>query len=144
MKWLDSYRMRLVVVGVVAAIILSSGGRANADFVFGEPVNLGPVVNSTSFDAAPCISADGMALYLASTRPGGLGYEDLWVSTRQHRSYHQFISLRRCGPKSLLRWPPIGLPFYSAAGREGRSVYVYPTVHRRPLGYASEYGADRQ
>jgi len=40
---------------------------------FGPPVNLGPTVNSPYSDRAPSISADGLALYLSSTRPGGYG-----------------------------------------------------------------------
>jgi hypothetical protein len=83
MKWSNSSKKILVSAGFVTAVILAGGRITKADFVFGEPVNLGPIVNSTSVDAAPCISADGLELYFASTRPGGLGYEDLWVSTRQ-------------------------------------------------------------
>jgi hypothetical protein len=55
---------------------------ANADFTFGEPTNLGPIVNSSSIDAAPCISADGLSLYFFSLRPGGYGAWDIWVTTR--------------------------------------------------------------
>jgi hypothetical protein len=46
------------------------------------PLNLGPDVNSAVEDLAPHLSSDGLALYFASTRPGSLGREDLWVSTR--------------------------------------------------------------
>ena len=46
------------------------------------PINLGPVVNSAAEDFAPHISKNGLSLYFASTRPGGLGGEDLWVSKR--------------------------------------------------------------
>jgi beta-lactamase regulating signal transducer with metallopeptidase domain len=47
-----------------------------------EPVNLGPPVNTPDADAFPCISADGLSLYFTSNRPGGLGENDIWVSTR--------------------------------------------------------------
>ncbi len=40
MQWLNDYRIRLMVVGIVATLMLG-GGRANADFTFGEPKNLG-------------------------------------------------------------------------------------------------------
>ncbi len=46
------------------------------------PINLGPGVNSAAEDFAPHISKNGLSLYFASTRPGGLGGEDLWVSKR--------------------------------------------------------------
>ena len=50
--------------------------------VFGTPVNLGPTVNSSSDDANPCISNDGLTLYFNSDRAGGIGGMDLWQSTR--------------------------------------------------------------
>jgi hypothetical protein len=56
--------------------------QTKADFVFGEPTNLGPTVNSGSYDEAPSISTDGLSLYFGSWRSGGYGNNDLWVSTR--------------------------------------------------------------
>ena len=82
MKWLDGYRMRLLLVGFVAAIVLSGGGSAKADFIFGEPTNLGPTVNSSSGDAVDCFSADGLEMYFDSRRSGGHGDWDIWVARR--------------------------------------------------------------
>jgi hypothetical protein len=81
MRQLNLKKMRLVVVGVVVAVILS-GGNVRADFTFGEPTNLGPVVNGSAYDDKPCISADGLSLYFTSDREVGYGYEDIWASTR--------------------------------------------------------------
>jgi len=85
MKWLNDCRMKLVLFGFVAALVLN-GGSVHADFVFGTMRNLGPVVNSPSADAGTSFSADGLELYFASNRPGGFAGgimgEDLWVSTR--------------------------------------------------------------
>jgi hypothetical protein len=47
-----------------------------------EPVNLGAVVNSASNDIEVSISKDGLSLYFASNRPGGVGGFDIWVSQR--------------------------------------------------------------
>jgi len=74
--------MWLVLVGFVAAIVLGGGGSAKAYFTFGEPVNLGPTINSGDFENSPCISADNLSLFFASSRPGGYGSGDIWVSTR--------------------------------------------------------------
>ncbi|MBL7189169.1 MAG: PD40 domain-containing protein [Phycisphaerae bacterium] len=82
MKQKSSYRIKLVLVGVVAAIVLG-GGHANADFTFGEPVNLGPIVNGPDHDQMPSISADGLELYFMSRRAGGSGDWDIWVSRRE-------------------------------------------------------------
>jgi outer membrane protein OmpA-like peptidoglycan-associated protein len=46
-----------------------------------EPENLGDVVNSTSWDSQPCLSADGRTLYFVSIRKGGFGGSDIWKST---------------------------------------------------------------
>ena len=48
---------------------------------WGEPVNLGPNVNSYEWESQPSLSADGRTLYFVSDRKGGLGRRDLWYST---------------------------------------------------------------
>jgi len=48
-----------------------------------SPKNLGPIVNTSSFDWGPSISADGLSLFFDSTRPGGHGGFDIWVTTRK-------------------------------------------------------------
>jgi serine/threonine protein kinase len=50
---------------------------------WGEPENLGPIVNTPSFDWGPSISADGLSLYFDSIRPGGSGGFDIWMTTRK-------------------------------------------------------------
>lgn len=47
--------------------------REKIDDDWGNPVNLGPTVNSSAWDSCPEISADGLSLYFASTRLGGSG-----------------------------------------------------------------------
>jgi hypothetical protein len=82
MKWLNGYRIRLVLVGFVAALVLGGGGEVYGDFTFGTPTNLGPAVNSSGDQEGPSISADGCTLYFQSNRPGGFGSWDIWVATR--------------------------------------------------------------
>ena len=55
---------------------------ANADYIFGEPTNLGPPVNTSSGESGVCISANGLEFYFISNRPGGYGDQDLWVMER--------------------------------------------------------------
>ena len=82
MKWLiNSAKIRLVLV-VFAVGLVVGGGSAKGDFTFGEPINLGPTINSASWEERPYISADGLLLYFNSGRPGGHGGSDLWMSTR--------------------------------------------------------------
>jgi len=56
--------------------------RSSASETWGEPVNLGPPINTEYDDAKPSISADGLTIYFGSNRPGGYGGFDLWMSTR--------------------------------------------------------------
>ncbi len=70
-----------------------SGGYGSADLwvstrvtkndEWGEPVNLGPLVNSSNSDSGPSISGDGLSLFFTSQRPGAVGGNDLWVATRE-------------------------------------------------------------
>jgi len=88
MKWFNGDRIRLVLVGLIAAIVVGTGRSAKAEFTFGTPTNLGPTINRgptvNSFyeDSAPSISSDGLSLYFSSFRPGGFGSDDIWVTTR--------------------------------------------------------------
>ena len=45
---------------------------------WGEPMNLGPTINSSANDQGPEISVDGSTLYFFSRRSGGYGDFDLW------------------------------------------------------------------
>lgn len=54
--------------------------------VWSSRTNLGPTINTSSDEATPCISADGLTLYFASNRAGGHGNWDLWMTTRETTS----------------------------------------------------------
>lgn len=45
-----------------------------------EPVNLGPYVNTSSWESQPCFSSDGHTLFFVSNRPGGYGGSDIWIT----------------------------------------------------------------
>lgn len=47
---------------------------------WGEPVNLGPVVNTRGWESQPSFSSDGRTLYFVSNRPGGFGESDIWIT----------------------------------------------------------------
>jgi outer membrane protein OmpA-like peptidoglycan-associated protein/tetratricopeptide (TPR) repeat protein len=47
-----------------------------------EPENLGPNINTEHWESSPSLSPDKRALYFSSTRPGGYGGIDLYVSYR--------------------------------------------------------------
>ncbi len=45
-----------------------------------EPENMGSAINSSEWESQPSLSADGRTLYFVSTRAGGVGKRDIWVS----------------------------------------------------------------
>jgi len=49
---------------------------------WGTPVNLGPRINTAAVDAGANLSADEHLLFFFSSRPGGHGSTDIWVSHR--------------------------------------------------------------
>jgi len=54
-----------------------------ANSEWSDPVDLGPVVNSSATDGNAALSPDEHTLYFVSNRPGGLGGTDIWVSQRR-------------------------------------------------------------
>jgi hypothetical protein len=83
MKWLNCVKIRLVLVVFVAAT-MPSGGSAYADFTFSTPIEVGPPIWSPGHDSQGCcFSRDGLELYFSSDRPGGYGFFDIWVATRE-------------------------------------------------------------
>jgi Tol biopolymer transport system component len=53
--------------------------------VFGPPTTVAEL-NSTAADYQPVLRRDGLEIFFASGRPGGLGYPDLWTATRESTS----------------------------------------------------------
>ena len=82
-------KSKLCITSLVGALVLVSAftasSRAQKYSDWSAPINLGPIVNSTSMDRAPAISKDGLSLYFASNRPGGFLGEDIYVSQRETR-----------------------------------------------------------
>ena len=60
-----------------------SATRETTAHPFGPAQNLGPAINALGFgDYSPELSLDGLTLYFSSSRPGGWGEADLYVSVR--------------------------------------------------------------
>jgi len=71
--------------------------RASLEAPWGIPVNLGQVINTANQENIPAFSRDGHWMFFNSTRPGGLGGVDIWVSYREHTNddfgWHQPVNL---------------------------------------------------
>lgn len=81
---------------------------------WGTAVNLGSTVNSSAWDYAPALSADGLWLFFCSGRSGGYGSDDIWLTRRQttDESWGESVNL---GPE-VNSSSGEGTPFISADG----------------------------
>lgn len=104
------------------------------------PVNLGPAVNSRSWDSQPSLSSDGNKLYFASERPGGLGRKDIWMSElKPDGTWKTSVNL---GPKINTSQDEVS-PFihangysffFSSNGREGMGKFdIYLASTRKDI-----------
>jgi WD40-like Beta Propeller Repeat len=59
--------------------------RASVEDPWGTPQNLGPTINTEFAEGNPALSRDGHTLYFNSTRPGGLGGNDLYAARRRDK-----------------------------------------------------------
>jgi serine/threonine protein kinase/Tol biopolymer transport system component/Tfp pilus assembly protein PilF len=106
--------------------------RATKNGEWGEPVNLGSIVNSSSPEGSACISGDGLSLFFMSNRPGGVGSFDIWMT-------------RRATIDSAWNFPVnLGLPVNTSYGdsapdisADGLQLYISEWKDIRPGGYGS-------
>ena len=68
--------------GGVGGLDLWAATRQSVHEAWSAPVNLGAPLNTSLTDQQPSLSGDGRTLLFSSSRAGGLGGNDLWISTR--------------------------------------------------------------
>lgn len=68
--------------GTLGGNDLWTSTRQSVHHPWGTPMNAGPILNTSVSDVTPHLSFDGRTLIFGSSRPGGLGAQDLWMSTR--------------------------------------------------------------
>ena len=80
---------RIVLSIAVGLLALASAAYGKTFGAWGTPVNAESVpgasseLNTQYNDGCPIQSPDGLSLYIASNRPGGLGGQDIWVAHRE-------------------------------------------------------------
>jgi hypothetical protein len=104
--------------------------RQTKDEPWGAPVNLGPLVNSSSQDEHPSISADSLSLYFGSNRPGGSGSHDLWMTTRETKDspWSKPVNLGSTVNSQYSEWGP-------TISTDGLSLYFSDYLSPRPGGH---------
>jgi len=81
--------LRISAAPTIALVLALVGSTATAAPNYSEwtgAQNLGSAINSMWDDSGAALSKDGLSLYITSTRPGGFGGEDIWVSQRASTS----------------------------------------------------------
>ena len=94
-----------------------------------QPQNLGPTVNSKAWESHASISADGSEIYFASTRSGGLGGSDIWVSRKNPDG--TWTEAENLGPPVNTPGDELS-PFIHC---DGRTLYFSSEGHRGFGGY---------
>ncbi len=92
---------------------LYSSRKINGRWV--EVKNLGPVVNSSAYDAHPSITPDGRTLYFSSDRPGGNGAPDIYVATSDGTNWSS--------PKILAGINTASSEMSPVIGSDGKTIY---------------------
>jgi hypothetical protein len=72
----------LCVLACYTATPLTVRGSAETFAEWSSPINVGPPVNTEYNDTYAFLSRDELTMYFTSDRPGGLGGDDLWFTTR--------------------------------------------------------------
>ncbi len=111
----------------------------NLDGTFNAPTNLA-ALNSTSHDRGINVRHDGLEVFLASERPGGLGGRDIWVSTRASLSAQwntpvNLAGLNSGGSDQSPALSPDGSVLYFSSTRDGSpDIYTATrvSVNRTP------------
>ena len=70
----------------------------NPDGSWGEPINLGSIVNSASEESAPFLAADDETLYFSSDGYAGFGGTDIYVTRRLDDSWKNWTEPENLGP----------------------------------------------
>jgi len=117
-----------------------AGGRGSADIYvarratphdpWGEPTNLGPLVNSPYLEACPSLSPDGLVLFFTDgfyPRPEGYGSADMWMTKRTSLSdpWQAPVNL---GPE--VNGPDVDNP--PRISPDGRRIYFFSGVNEDP------------
>ena len=68
-----------VAAGLITGPVLAGGHQEHSAWSTAVTI---PALNSTVADGCPIESEDGLSLFIASTRPGGVGGNDIWAADR--------------------------------------------------------------
>jgi hypothetical protein len=80
-----------LLAALVSALALAAAAQATSFAAWGGAQKIDEIAGNSSelntpfMDGCPIQSPDGLSLYIASTRPGGVGLLDIWVARRDEK-----------------------------------------------------------
>ena len=91
--------------------------------IWGDPVNLGPSINTEDDERSPFISQDGSTLYFASEGHQGFGGYDIYMAVQQTGEWNKAENLGSIinsrDDEMFFHAPQSDRPFYFASSRSG-------------------------
>ena len=86
-------KTKQIIIGFVGVVTLTFGSLVSAQHYghWSVPINMETIPGTSSEfntafnDGCPYQSPDGLSLFMASNRPGGLGGQDIWVARRNSK-----------------------------------------------------------
>jgi hypothetical protein len=110
--------------------------RNTIDDPWQEPTNLGQTVNS-GMAGTPNISCDGLVLFFSSSRPGGYGETDIWLTRRKSKNEPWGEPVNLGPPVNDLnaQWAP-------CLSHDGSTLYFTDQMKRPRYGYFDVWQVD--
>ncbi len=117
------------------------GGGCDAFFVFREndstwssPQKFGATINSPAVEIQPCLASNNKTMYFASSKPGGYGGLDLYLSNYEDGYWQEPINL---GP-NINTTGNESAPFIHADGKSLYFLSDYNAIGGRDIFYSSK------
>lgn len=96
---------------------------------YGEPIKMGPEINSEASDTSPAFSGDGNTMVFYSNRPGGYGKGDLYVSFKRNHKWTPAANLGAIVNTAESEYNPVISPDGKTLyfGKNG-NIYLIPVA----------------
>lgn len=123
----------VLIFAALAGVGLTDAYPAQPPLEFGDPVNLRlviPVIEA-AYEGIDCFSADGLEMYVSSSRPGGYGEMDIKISRRPSTTDH-WGPLENLGPAVN----SAGNDLFASISADGLTLYF---CSDRPYGDDKTY-----
>lgn len=139
--YFSDYKLGLVRRGGSGLSDIWMASRADPNAPWGDPVNLGPMVNSDRVDINPRLSFDGLLLFFSSDKGSKPGDRDVFVCSRDSLA-SPWSAPKRLGPpvsspaeEGFAFLSPDGKTLFVTSGREGghggieqRDIWLIPVL----------------